>query len=316
MSSNIFVDSINHETMRTAVLEYRQTEDLEAHERAALASIIEHIRDKAILDIGVGAGRTVNGLRAISDDYIGIDYVREMVDHCRGRFPGVRFEHADARYLRRFDDGAFDLIVFACNGICMVDHEGRLEILREVQRLLAPGGFFFFSTSNVNDPWRDRFLELPGFDKTANPVKAAVRSVRFVGETAYRFINRVRFRRHQVRTAGYQILNGKSHHYRTMIYFIGLEQQRRQLVETGFQPNAVAFDLAGRVIETDSRDGTICHRPQRAASDLGLACDASSARLRRRRPATSGAPRRRCSRARPSPAAPACSCPAPPGRRR
>ena len=257
MSSNIFVDSINHETMRSAVLEYRQTEDLEPHERAALSSIIEHVRDKRILDIGIGAGRTVSGLRQISDDYVGIDYVREMVDHCRDRFPDVRFEHADARSMDRFGDASFDLIVFACNGICMVDHAGRLQILREVRRLLAPGGFFFFSTSNLNDPRRDRFLELPGFDRTRNPVKAAVRGVRFVGETAYRFYNRVRFRRHQVRTDEYEILNGKSHHYRTMIYFIGLEQQRRQLVEAGFQPNATAFDLSGRVIDTDSRDGTI-----------------------------------------------------------
>jgi SAM-dependent methyltransferase len=257
MSSNIFVDSINHETMRTAVLEYRQTEDLEVHERAALSSIIEHVRDKRILDIGVGAGRTVTGLREISDDYIGIDYVREMVDHCRGRFPGVRFDRVDARSMDRFTDASFDLIVFACNGICMVDHAGRLQILREVHRLLAPGGFFFFSTSNLGDPRRDRFLELPGFDRTLNPGKAAARGARFVGETAYRFYNRVRFRRHQVRTEEYEILNGKSHHYRTMIYFIGLEQQRRQLVQAGFQPNAMAFDLAGKAIETESQDGTI-----------------------------------------------------------
>jgi len=257
MSSQIIVDTLNHETMRSAVLEYRQTEDLEPHERAALASISEHIRDKRILDIGIGAGRTVTGLRQISDDYIGIDYVREMVDHCRGRFPGVRFDHVDARSMDRFDDGSFDLIVFACNGICMVDHAGRLQILREVHRLLAPGGFFFFSTSNVDDPRRDRFLELPRFDVTSNPVKAAVRGARFVGETVYRFCNRVRFRRHQVRTEEYEILNGKSHHYRTMIYFIGLEQQRRQLEEAGFQPNAAAFDLSGRAIDSGCRDGTL-----------------------------------------------------------
>jgi len=288
MSSNIFVDSINHETMRSAVLEYRQTDDLEIHERAALSTIIEQVRNKRILDIGIGAGRTVTGLREISDDYVGIDYVREMVDHCRGRFPGVRFEHVDARSMERFTDGSFDLIVFACNGICMVDHPGRLQILREVHRLLAPGGFFFFSTSNLNDPRRDRFLELPGLDPTLNPVKAAVRGVRFVGQTAYRLYNRVRFRHQQVRTAEYEILNGKSHHYRTMIYFISLEQQRRQLVDTGFQPDAVAFDLSGRVIEDDSRDGTISliarkSRPPagRSEGQLGATSTAAPSDLRR-----------------------------------
>src|SRR5215510_4199770 len=110
MGSDIIVDSINHETMRSAVLEYRQTEDLEVHERAALARIVDHVRDKRILDIGVGAGRTVSGLRELSENYVGIDYVQEMVDHCRNRFPGVQFDRVDARSMERFSDGSFDLI--------------------------------------------------------------------------------------------------------------------------------------------------------------------------------------------------------------
>ena len=257
MTTSILVDSINHETMRSAVLEYRRTEDLETHERAALASIVDHVQDKRILDIGVGAGRTVSGLRKISEKYIGIDYVQEMVDHCRSRFPGVQFDRIDARFMERFADASFDLIVFACNGICMVDHAGRLQILREVHRVLSPGGFFFFSTSNVNDPRRNRFLELPPFELSMNPLKTGVRAVRFAAETAYRLFNRVRHRHLQVRTADYEMLNGKSHHYRTMIYFIGLEQQRRQLEAIGFRPNAVAYDLSGRVVDTNTLDGTI-----------------------------------------------------------
>jgi SAM-dependent methyltransferase len=257
MRSSILGDSINHETMRSAVRDYRQTNDLEAHERAALASILNHVRDKRILDIGVGAGRTVAGLREISKNYVGIDYVQEMVDHCRSRFPGVRFDRIDGRSMERFSDASFDLIVFSCNGICMVDHAGRLQILREVYRLLSPGGFFFFSTSNVNDPRRNRFLELPPLQFSMNPVKTLVRAARFAAETAHRFFNRLRYRHLQVRTNEYEILNGKSHHYRTLIYFIGLEQQWRQLEAIGFRPNAVAYDLSGRIVETDTRDGTI-----------------------------------------------------------
>ena len=89
-----------------------------------------------------------------------------------------------------------------------------------------------------------------------NPVKTSVRAARFVAETAYRFFNRLRYRHLQVRTNEYEILNGKSHHYRTMIYFIGLEQQRRQLEAIGFRPNAVAFDLSGQIVK-DTPDGTI-----------------------------------------------------------
>ena len=194
------IDSINRQTMRSVVTEYRWADDLQSHERAALSSILERVRGKRILDIGVGAGRTVKDLREVSEQYVGVDYVREMVDHCRERFPGVRFDHADARAMTQFAAESFDLIVFACNGICMVDHAGRLQILREVHRLLAPGGFFIFSTSNVNDPRRNRFLRLPPLEMSRNPAKVIARSARFVGHTGYRLFNRLRHRRQEVRT--------------------------------------------------------------------------------------------------------------------
>lgn len=73
-----------------------------------------------------------------------MDYVCEMVTECQRKFPDVRFEHGDARDLSRYEDGSFYLVMFSLNGISMVDHQGRMKILKEVYRILAPGGSFLF----------------------------------------------------------------------------------------------------------------------------------------------------------------------------
>jgi SAM-dependent methyltransferase len=255
-NTGTFVDATNRAALSTVVTDYRWSDELQVSERAALDTIRASVRGKRILDLGVGAGRTVTGLREVSANYIGVDYMQEMVDHCRERFPDVRFERVDARSMPQFADASFDLIVFSCNGICMVDHAGRLSILKEVRRLLAPGGWFLFSTSNRNDPDHGRFL-LPAFRFTLNPVRLLARAIRFVSDVSYSAFNRFHRKKREVRRDDYAILNDRSHHYRTMNYFITLEKQLEQLRELGFAEPPRVFDLAGQLVTTDTRDGTM-----------------------------------------------------------
>jgi SAM-dependent methyltransferase len=258
---NAAVDTLNQRTMRESVLEYHAivAEGLNKQEQAALDSVAGSLGNPRILDIGVGAGRTVKPLRSLSQNYVGVDYVQEMVDHCRQQFPGVRFERADARDMSAFVSGSFDLVMFSCNGICMVDHAGRLAILREVHRLLSPQGVFVFSTCNRNSPQFEAVFRFPDFQRTRNPVKFAVRAGRFALQTGYRLRNRLRHRRHEVRTAEYAVLNDVCHHYQTMLYFIDLKQQLAQLAGTGFAAGAQAFDLQGRPADAGCRDGTLTY---------------------------------------------------------
>jgi SAM-dependent methyltransferase len=224
-------------------------------ELAALASVAHSCRGKRILDLGVGAGRTVPALRALSEHYVGVDYVPEMVARCRDRFPNVRFEVADARSLTAFADRSFDLIVFACNGISMVAHEGRLAILKEVRRLLTPTGHFIFSTYNRNNKGHERFFTLPDFSMSFHPLHLGVRAVRFGAHTAYGFYNRVRFARHEIRTDEYSIINDRCHHYRTMLYYIHPLHQLEQLRSVGFGKMPTLFDQHGeRAPETSTDD--------------------------------------------------------------
>jgi len=102
-----------------------------------------------ILDLGVGAGRTVAALRALARRYVGIDYAEGMVEECRKRYPGAEFLVADASDLSQFPDRSFDAVLFSFNGIdCLYPDALRHACLRECARVLRPGGVFIFSAHN------------------------------------------------------------------------------------------------------------------------------------------------------------------------
>lgn len=253
------VDEINRRTMSRAVLEYSALvhEGLAEYERACLESVAPFIRNHRILDIGIGAGRTVAPLRMYSKDYLGVDYTPEMVEHCRHQYPGVRFAHVDARSMKAFADASFDVAFFSCNGISMVDHPGRLAILSEVRRVLAPDGIFIFSTCNRQSPAYAAKFTLPGFQRTLNPVKATVRAARFLAQTGFRAVNRLTHLRHEIECDEYAVINDVCHHYRTMLYFISPQQQARQLRNAQFMGAIRMFGQSGEPADFSNTDGTL-----------------------------------------------------------
>ena len=59
------------------------------------------------------------------------------------------------------------------------------------------------------------------------------------------------------RSPEYSIINDVFYDYATMMYYISLEAQRRQLEAIGFRSEAPAFDLSGRIIHSDTTDNTL-----------------------------------------------------------
>lgn len=114
----------------------------------------------SILDIGVGCGRTTPYLAAKAGHYVGVDYVKPMIDICVAKFPKRVFHCIDATCLSMFKDTTFDVVVFSFNGIDAIPtREGRLQCVSEVFRVLTPGGLFIFSSHNSK-----LLLNLPRFD--------------------------------------------------------------------------------------------------------------------------------------------------------
>ena len=130
------------------VAHYAKAEGLQGCEVYAFGKYIP--AGSAILDLGVGGGRTVAALAANASHYIGVDYAQSMVDVCKARFPGVEFDCESACDLSRYGDAMFDVVVFSFNGLGYIRTDAeRATALSEIARVLKPGGTFIFSLHNA-----------------------------------------------------------------------------------------------------------------------------------------------------------------------
>ncbi len=104
----------------------------------------------AILDLGVGGGRTTPHLASAAGRYVGADYSTAMVEICKLRWPQLDFRWCDATDMSQFGPAEFDVVVFSFNGIDYIDHDdARRRCLSEVARILKSGGVFIFSSHNA-----------------------------------------------------------------------------------------------------------------------------------------------------------------------
>jgi ubiquinone/menaquinone biosynthesis C-methylase UbiE len=108
----------------------------------------------AILDLGVGGGRTTPYLSSVAGRYVGVDYASEMIAACRNKFPQLGFEVGNAADLSRFESSSFDALVIAFNGMdYVIPDEARFRALREIWRVLKPEGILIFSSHNPRSIW-------------------------------------------------------------------------------------------------------------------------------------------------------------------
>jgi SAM-dependent methyltransferase len=103
----------------------------------------------AILDLGVGGGRTTPYLAKRASRYVGVDYAPAMVKICEAKFPGLEFKVGDAANLSIFPDASFDVVVFAFNGIDVLPERSRQSCFAHVHRVLKADGVFIFSSHNA-----------------------------------------------------------------------------------------------------------------------------------------------------------------------
>lgn len=106
-----------------------------------------------VIDLGCGAGPVVSALRQRGVDVIGVDYAEDMLDNARTRLRAMglddsRLHQGDCR-MTGYPDAAFDVVV--CLGVISYI-EDYAEVLREIHRLLRPGGTMILSYRNVFNP--------------------------------------------------------------------------------------------------------------------------------------------------------------------
>jgi SAM-dependent methyltransferase len=134
--SNVYDD--DERAQAYARLEFPGTYYLAFRDLPAL--IAEHVRGRAALDFGCGAGRSTRFLGELGFDAIGIDIAPTMIDLARAADPTGRYLLVSDGDYRVFEPRTFDLIcsAFAFDNIPGVEH--RAEILRGLRRLLRDDG--------------------------------------------------------------------------------------------------------------------------------------------------------------------------------
>jgi SAM-dependent methyltransferase len=123
------------------------------YERPAVIELLGDVRGKRVLDVGCGAGPLSQWLVEHGARVVGFDVSPAMVTLARERaLPEAEFHVADlARPLAFAPDGAFDVAVAS-----LVMHYLRdwAAPLRELHRVLAPGGTLVLSTHHPADDIR------------------------------------------------------------------------------------------------------------------------------------------------------------------
>jgi len=189
-------------------------------------------------------------LTQISSNYTGVDYTLELVTICRRNHPGVRVEHMDARDMSAFDDNTFSLVMFSFNGIDAVDYEGRRKILREVARVLKPGGLALFSTHNLHGPsYRENIshlLHMP--DMSADPIKIGIDIARMIYSFPIGVFNYIRHSRLNREFDGYAVRVCAAHKFGILIIYTDMATQRLQLDEAGLKTEVVFGNTGDRQI--------------------------------------------------------------------
>lgn len=151
--------SVNQQFYATDVVaaHYSERVRLTEPERRVLDRYADHIAAGELLDIGVGAGRTLLDLTAMSRGYTAIDYVARMIEHCREKFPEARLFHCDVQEMGIFAGGTFDVACALLNALDDLPDHARRRALAEIQRVLRPDGLLIFSAHNLPDDGDARF---------------------------------------------------------------------------------------------------------------------------------------------------------------
>lgn len=113
-------------------------------------------KNDVILDLGCGAGRTtINLYKAGYKNITGLDLSTNLIDYANNYIKennlNINLVVGDATKLN-YEDNSFDIVIFSFNGMqCIPGKKNRDSVLKEVYRVLKPGGIYIFTAHNRDD---------------------------------------------------------------------------------------------------------------------------------------------------------------------
>lgn len=206
-----------------------------------------------VLDAGCGRGFYLNFLRALypDADVVGVELDRPLLPLARSVVPGARVANANL-YDLPFADASFDKIIFSE----VIEHvPDDAAALRELARVLAPGGVLALTTPNADYPF--------WWDPINKTLEATLDTHIQTGPLAGIWANHVRLYTLEALTnlvadAGFVVEDVRYHtrhcfpFIHNLVYGIG-----KPLLERGLLPDAMA-DAADRfALDADPSRGSV-----------------------------------------------------------
>jgi 2-polyprenyl-3-methyl-5-hydroxy-6-metoxy-1,4-benzoquinol methylase len=146
-------------TYTTEIASDKLISDNPIHQRLLKAYIAAKPNIKGdLLEVGCGQGRGVELLIKNSSTYLGIDKIQEVIDQLAEQFPESKFRQAVIPPFSDIESNSFDTVV----SFQVIEHiEDDLLFLKEIYRVLKPGGIAVISTPNIlqtlsRNPWHIR----------------------------------------------------------------------------------------------------------------------------------------------------------------
>jgi ubiquinone/menaquinone biosynthesis C-methylase UbiE len=200
-------------------------------------TILEELRNKlpnmSMLDVGVGAGRTTVHFAPLVKEYLGIDYSGRMINACLEKFQDspekISFLTSDARTMKDFKNNSFDFVLFSFNGIDYMDHEDRIGTLLDIRRLIKDGGYFCFSTHNLN-----YLLKKCSIHLSKHPSILAKRAFQLMQMRLLNTKDAWKTIRAPSQYPRHSMVNDGAHNFQLKTYYITPVEQLKQLKELGF----------------------------------------------------------------------------------
>ncbi|MGZ4233428.1 MAG: class I SAM-dependent methyltransferase [Solirubrobacteraceae bacterium] len=201
------------------------------------------VLSRRTLEVGCGAGRILGYVTQLGGEAHGIDISPAMVEHCRSRYPAAHTQVGDLADIARSAEGPFEAVLALDNVLDVFDDADRRRVLADLRGLLAPDGLLIFSSHNLayvdrgahrdagRTAGRGRVRGLLS-EVVSRPLSNVARAVaRIPGRRR----NRKRLGPLQRRGDGYAIINDSAHDYALLHYYIGRDDQERQLRESGYE---------------------------------------------------------------------------------
>ncbi|WP_154853240.1 class I SAM-dependent methyltransferase [Cyclobacterium xiamenense] len=146
-------------TYTTEITSDKLISDNPIHQRLYKAYIVaKDYVSGDLLEIGCGEGRGVAALGPLVNRYHGIDKIGEILDRLKQKYPDYTFEQAHLPPLGTIPSDSYDCAV----SFQVIEHIQQDHLfLKEIYRVLKPGGFALISTPNIRfsltrNPWHIR----------------------------------------------------------------------------------------------------------------------------------------------------------------